>query len=333
MSSYSDVYKLRVSMRGSNRIERNIMTKTKSFERYFENALNKDDVIIDGVEQYAVFTDQNQNNNKDLSDDKYVVVPLSSNMKTGSYIKWRDKMWMVFTEENKTIKSHKQGKVKSSNQYVKWMNEGSVIGNGQGYPAFIQNQTLYTLGVSTSGNHSWIVNAKMTVYLQDNPETRTLRIGQRIFIGGAVFQIMFRDYVSRSGLVNFLCEQDMVNPERDDTINEIADFHTKLEEDQDQDVTGIPKEVLISGLSNAKIGALLKYEAKVFSNGAELQEGISEWTIADVDQVATVVEQTSEYVTILIENNFQIVGSVISVIGKTSDGVIGSKSINIISPY
>lgn len=330
--SYSDVYKRRIGMRGSSRIERNIIAKKKSFGRYFENALNKDIVTIDGVEQYAVFTDQNQNNNKDLSDDKYVVVPLESNMDTGSYIDWRGKIWMVFTEENKTIKSHKQGKVKASNQHVKWMYEGKIIGKGIGYPAFIQNQTLYTLGVSTSGNHSWIVNAKMTVYLQDNPETRTLRIGQRIFIGGAVFQIMFRDYVSRKGLINFLCEQDMVNPERDDMVNEVADYHTILEDPQEQ-VSGDSREVMINGSSVAKIGALMKYEANVFSDGTELQEGVAEWTIADIDHVATIVEQTTEYIMVRIENNFQKVGSMISIIGKTSDGVIGTKSVNIISPY
>jgi hypothetical protein len=32
-------------------------------------------------------------------------------------------------------------------------------------------------------------------------------------------------------------------------------------------------------------------------------------------------------------NNFQKVGSVITVIGKTADGTIGSKPVNIISPY
>jgi hypothetical protein len=331
---YSSVFNRRIGVKGTSRVERNREAKKRSFERYFENALNRDPVIIDGVEQYAIFQDQNQNNNKDLSDDKYVVVPLDSNLKTGSYIEWRDETWMVFTEENKSIQSHKQGKVKASNHHIKWMNGTKISGNGKGYPAFIQNQTLYTLGISTSGNNSWIVNAKMMMYLQDNPETRTLRIGQRIFIGGEVYQIMFRDYVSRGGLINFLLEQDFVNEQRDDVANEIADYYTATaEEQEEQNAVGASKEVTINGSTNAKIGSLVKYEAKVFADGVEVSDGIAEWTIADVDHVATVVEQTQGYVTVRIENNFQKVGSQISIIGKTADGVIGSKSVNIISPY
>ncbi|MFJ8247295.1 hypothetical protein [Peribacillus asahii] len=330
--SYSNLFAKRIGIRGNSRAERNLTRKKRSFEKYFENALNRELVEIDGVEQYAVFQDQNQNNNKDLSDDKFLIVPLDSNLKTGSYVKWRDKLWMVFTEENKSIQSHKQAKVKASNHFIKWMNGKEIANSGKGYPAFIQNQTLYTLGVSTSGNNAWIVNAKMMMYLQDNPETRTLRIGQRIFIGGEVYQIMFRDYVSRNGLINFLLEQDFVNETRDDVVNEVADYYTATGE-KEQEVTGTSKEVIVSGLSNAKIGALVKYEAKVFSDGVEISEGISDWTIADVDHVTTVVEQTPQYIQIRIENNFQKVGSVISIIGKTTDGTIGSKSVNIISPY
>lgn len=331
--SYSNLFSKRMGVRGNSFSERQKQIKTREFERYFENALNREKVTVDGVEQYAVFQDQNQNNNKDLSDDKYIVVQKDSNLKTGSYVVWRNKTWMVFTEENKSIDSHKQGKVKASNQSIKWMNNGKISGDGNGYPAFIQNQTLYTLGVSTSGNHSWIVNAKMMMYLQDNPETRTLKIGQRIFIGGEVFQIMFRDYVSRGGLINFLLEQDFVNEERDDVENEIADYYTSIPDKEDEDVVGNSKEVTISGLSNAKIGALVKYEAKVFSDGTEIQEEITDWTIADTEHVATVTEQTPKYIVLRIENNFQKVGSTISIIGKTADGVIGSKSVNIISPY
>lgn len=331
--SYSNLFDKRISRRGKSRYERTMDAKTKSFNRYFENAPNRDLVLIDGIEQYAIFQDQNQNNNKDLSDDKYMVVEKSSNAKVGSYIEWRGKMGMVFSAEEKTIPTHKQFKTKLSNHYIKWMHDGVVANDGTGYPAFIQNQTLYTLGISTSGNHSWIVNAKMMMYMQDNAETRTIKIGQRIFIGGAVYQIMFRDYVSRQGLIHFLMEEDFVNPEKDDVENEIADYYEVIEEKDEQEVIGTPKEVTINGTSNAKIGSLVKYEAKVFSNGTELPDEISEWTIADVDKVATVVEQTPKYVTIRIENNFKRVGSQITVIGKTPDGVIGSKSVNIISPY
>lgn len=332
MSQYP-IFRKRMNTKGGTAFDRKLNEATRSFENWFKNSIGRELVSIDGVQQYAIFQDQNQNNNKDLSDDKYIVVENSSNMKVGSIVDWRDAVWMVFTDEHKTIPTHKQAKIKESNHVMKWMVGNKVCGNGLGYHAFIQNQTLYTLGVSTSGNNAWIVNAKMMMYLQDNEETRNLKVGQRIFIGTEVYQIMFRDYVSRKGLVHFLLEQDFVNPARDNVEEHIADYYTAINSDTTQEPTGTAKEVVINGADKARIGTLVTYEASVFQDGTALSEGISEWTIADTEAVATVVEQTTQKITIRIESNFKKVGSVITVIGKTSDGAIGSKTVNIISPY
>lgn len=320
-------------MRGSSNYERQLHKATRDFELWFENALGRDIVTIDGIEQHAVFQDQNQSNNKDLSDDKYIMVKKDSNMRVGSYVEWRDATWMVFTDEYKTIPTHKQSKVKESNQVMKWMVNGDVCNNGQGYPAFIQNQTLYTLGVSTSGNNAWIVNAKMMMYMQDNDESRGIKIGQRLFIGSEVYQVMFKDHVSRKGLVHYLLEQDFINESRDNVDERIADYYTAENTDTTEEPTGTSKEVIVSGLDKARIGSLVTYEASVFQDGTETSEGITEWTVADTESVAYVEEQTGEYIKIRIESNFQKVGSTITVIGKTEDGTIGSKSVNIISPY
>lgn len=322
-----------MNAKGGSAYERKLNSAMRDFRQWFDNSLGRETVHIDGIEQYAIFQDQNQNNNKDLSDDKYMIVEKSSNMKVGSYVRWRDKTWMVFTDEHKTIPTHKQAKVKESNHRIKWMIGTNVCGNGDGYPAFIQNQTLYTLGVSSSGNHAWIVNAKMMMYLPDNSETRAIKIGQRIVIGGAVYQIMFKDYVSREGLINYLLEQDMVASERDNLELGIADYYTNIEENDDQENTGVAKEVTIKGAEKARIGSLQTYEASVFQDGTLLSEGITDWTIADTEQSVTVESQTDKKITIRVVNNFQKVGSVITVIGKTADGTIGSKTVNIVSPY
>jgi hypothetical protein len=191
-----------MNAKGGSAYDRKLMSASRDFQRWFDSHIGKETVTIDGIEQFAVFQDQNQNNNKDLSDDKYMVVEKTSNVKVGSYVNWRDTLWMVFTDEHKTIPPHKQAKVKETNHRIKWMIGDKICGHGDGYPAFIQNQTLYTLGVSSSGSHAWIVNAKMMMYLPYNEETVAIGIGQRIVIGGAVYQVMFKDYVSREGLIN-----------------------------------------------------------------------------------------------------------------------------------
>lgn len=323
-----------MSAKGGTGAERRLNSATRDFQKWFDESLARELVTIDGIEQYAVMQDQNQNNNKDLSDDKYLVVENSSNVKVGSYVNWRSKSWLVFTDEHKTIPTHKQAKVKETNHRIKWMIGDIVCGHGDGYPAFIQNQTLYTLGVSSSGSNAWIVNAKMMMYLPYNEETVGIGIGQRIVIGGAVYQVMFKDYVSREGLINYLLEQDMVATERDNLELGIADYYTQEHRTDDvNEVTGVAKEVVIEGSDRARIGSTLTYEAKVFQDGISLSESITDWTIADTEAVATVVEQTSSSITIRIESNFKKVGSVITVIGKLADGTIGSKTVNIVSPY
>lgn len=324
-----------MNAKGKTAYERKLRSASRDFQNWFDNSLGRELVTIDGIEQYAVFQDQNQNNNKDLSDDKYMIVENSTNAEVGSYVHWRGQIGMVFTNEEKTIPTHKQFKTKVSNQALKWMIGDQVANNGHGYPAFIQNQTLYTLGVSTSGNNAWIVNAKMMMYVQDNEDTRTINIGQRLFIGGDVYQVMFRDYVSRKGLIHFLLEQDFPNPESDNMELEVADYYTAKKTDSTpQEVIGVSKEVTINGKDKARIGTTLTYEASIFRDGVLLSdEGITEWTVADTEAVAFVEEQTSKSITIRIDSNFKKVGSTISIIGKTEDGVIGSKTVNIISPY
>jgi hypothetical protein len=323
-----------MNAKGGTDFDRKLMSAKRDFQRWFDGSIAKELVTIDGIEQFAIFQDQNQNNNKDLSDDKYMIVENGSNMKVGSYVNWREKIWMVFTDEHKTIPTHKQAKVKESNHRIKWMIGDNICGSGNGYPAFIQNQTLYTLGVSSSGSHAWIVNAKMMMYLPYNEETVGIRIGQRIVIGGAVYQVMFKDYVSREGLINYLLEQDMVATDRDNLELGVADYYTSKNTDTTIDEpTGIAKEIIIEGSDKARIGSTLTYEASVFQDGTLLSDGITEWVIADTEAVAHIVEQTEQKVTIRIESNFQKVGSVITIIGKTTDGTIGSKTVNIISPY
>lgn len=322
-----------MSAKGSTAYERSLNNATRTFERWFNNSIGREKVLIDEVEQFAVFQDQNQNNNKELSDDKYMVVENSSNVKVGSFVKWRNGTWMVFTDEHKTIPTHKQSKVKETNAIIKWMIGDKISGNGNGYHAFIQNQTLYTLGISTSGTHSWIVNAKMTMYLQDNIESRNIQIGQRIVIGGAIYQVMFKDYVSRQGLINYLLEEDFVNENVDNMELGIANYYNSISSDTTSIPVGVTKEVIIKGADKAKIGSLVTYEASVFQDGNLLSEGVTEWTIADTEEVATVAEQTDKFITIRFVSNFKKVGSVVTIIGKTADGVIGSKSVNIISPY
>lgn len=352
--SFSNSFKARMNVIGSNHIDRMLKQKQRNFEYFFNNTLNRYLVDIDGIEQYVVIQDQNQNNNKDLSDDKYVLAENSSNMRVGSLISWDDEKWLVFTDEHKTIKSHRQSKIKRSNHVIKWtIGEQEICNNGEGYHAFVQNQTLYTLGVSTSGNYSWIVNAKMMMYLPDNEESRKLGIGRRVFIGGNVYQVMFADNVSRNGLINYLLEEDFVNKNYDNVELEVANYygdannnpnveHTdenSSTENNEQPIESPDTNIntntaSLLGSDSIKIGKSSTFTIDVKdSDGNIVQDDVIDWTLSDVDGVATVVSQNLQSITIKISSNFDYVGSIITVFAKTASGLIASKVIDIKSAY
>lgn len=101
--SFSDLYHKKMASAGSTSRERNFNRAKKEFELYFANSLTKAECVIDGVKTEASFQDQSQGNNKDLSDDKYLVVPNGVEVGIGSYVEWDGAEWLVFTGEYKTV--------------------------------------------------------------------------------------------------------------------------------------------------------------------------------------------------------------------------------------
>ena len=76
-NSYLKYYRDKIRRKGSSSYERNYKLKEREFDDYFRNALTKEQCLVDGVSEYMIFQDHSQSNNKDLSDDKYIVCPNS----------------------------------------------------------------------------------------------------------------------------------------------------------------------------------------------------------------------------------------------------------------
>lgn len=305
-------YRSRISRRGATQYERALKNKTRDFNHYFKNALNLETCFIDGVEAKAVFQDHSQSNNKDLSDDKYLIVENETSVDVGSYVIWRDSPWLVFTEEFKTIPTHQQLKIKTVNENIKWIKNEKICNNGEGWGAHVQNQTLYTLGVAKSGHFLDVVNAKMMMYMKYNQDTSQLKIGDRIFIGHGVYKIMFSDIVSRKGLINFLLEQDTIG-ENDNVELGIADYWEsgKLPS-EDKEPTETP---VINGSSQGRISRTYKYT---------IQEGfeVDEWIVDTAGvQSIEILERTNTLITLRVIDDNRNVGSQAVLYAKVGDAL------------
>ena len=325
MDNYRDQYLSKMNRLGGSRYDRALNLKQREFVKFFENALNRESCFIDGVKTSAVFQDHSQSNNKDLSDDKYVIVPNETVADVGSYISWRDKEWLVFTEEEKTIPTHQQMKIKVVNWNIKWLNEhGKVVNDNMGYGAYVQNQTLYTLGVASQGDLISLIDGKMMMYMQDNKDTNAIKVGTRVFIGVDVYKIMFADTVSRSGLINFLMEEDTVT-ENDNRELGIADYWNRVEPSDDEE----PVDSSIIGSETAKIGS---YQTYTISNDAE----VSEWVVESIDgssQPFYTLDRDNKQVSLQFKDDFRYVGQTVNVFAILTSGDIVSLPVRIIKKY
>ena len=326
MMDYKEAYKRKLEKMGNNTYQRNFKSKCREFEIYFRNALNKEECYLNGSGIEAIFQDHSQSNNKDLSDDKYVILPNSTACGVGDYINWRGQDWLVFTEEFKTINTHQQLKIKIVNERIKWIKDGKICNDGIGWGAYVQNQTLYTLGVSSAGNHISVINAKMMLYMQDNEETRRLKILDRIFIGSNVYQIMFADTVSRSGLINFLLEEDTMG-ENDNQELRIADYYKKIapkEEDEKED----KESPVINGELKPKVGRTYVYEISS-------ENKVLEWAIESLESEypADILERSDERVSITIKNDNRLIGTQLTIIAKVDGFGYVSKPVKIVKRF
>lgn len=357
MVGFADSYRKRMKVLGGDTRERNMFRKSHEFELYFENTLNREEAVVDGETVQCVFQDQSQSNNKDLSDDKYIILPNSVSAKIGSYVEWRGEQWLIFTGEYKTIPTHQQLKIKHVNMYMKWLvdkNKKLICNDGKGWGAYVQNQTLYTLGVSNTGNNFPIANAKMSIFIKDVPETRAIKIGTRLFIAGDIYKIEFADRVSRPGLINWLLDEDTFNDEIDNAELGVANYwdeenpkhtdtsqvdtgtksssDTDATETHENDSEDVQPEVQwnIEGQLKARLGRSYTYTV-VSTDGS--QPEVSEWIVGDIEALPFYVNSKDQHsITIQVKDDYTVVGQTATIAAKVN-GEIKNIAIKIIKKF
>lgn len=311
MSDYKKYYKDKTARRGRNSYERNLNSKQREFDLFFKNALTKDYCLINGVRDELIFQDHSQSNNKDLSDDKYVVAKNSTDIGIGDYIVWQNSNWLVFTEEYKTIPTHQQLKIKAVNDTIKWIDEtGKICNSEKGWGAYVQSQTLYTMGVSV-GNNIAAVDSKMMMYMQNNSDTRKLKPNTRVFVGYKVYKMKFIDPISRPGLISYLLDEDTIG-EYDNVELAVADYYRNYSDNPeiDEDQKELPE---LLGEICPKINSTQVYR---LSND---KYKVEEWTVESLggeDTGVYMLDHAEHSVTLQFKNDFRYVGTKLNIIAK-----------------
>lgn len=314
-----NLFRTHMSSYGRSPRERSFKNMTTDFERYFEDIPSREvvEVLTHSGRVMSIdmaFRDVSRANNRDLSDDKYIIARNEDNLDVGDYIFWRDETWMIFTKEFKTIPTYQQAKIKNANQSIKWIRNGEIVNNGVGYYAYAQNQTLYTMGVSET-IYIDVPDGKMMMYMQENADTQDLRINERLIIGGKVYSVKHMDTVSRQGLVSYLLDQDRVDSEYDNMELGVADYYRyynkedDFRDSEDAVIENPQSNNKLSGNTSPKFGSIQTYVSDV---------SVVEWTIEGLldEPSFDIVEQDEEKITIRFKDKFHFVGSGVNIIAR-----------------
>ena len=312
MDSYLKYYRDKASHKGLTERDRNFKYMQREFDRYFKNTLNRHTCILNGEEVELVFQDHSQSNNKDLSDDKYVIAPNDTPLKTGDYMIWQEAQWMVFTKEFKTILTHQQVKIKEVNEMIKWLDSDKNVSNGgKGWPAYAVSQTLYTMGVSEN-TYIPVVDSTVMLHMQDNPETRSLKMNTKLFVGSRAYLTKYINTVSRTGIITFILDETTINPEDNPELG-IANYYSDSkpsEENVDPDTSGMS----IIGEPDPKYGRVYQYTVEGFK--------AKDWILDFMtnESPANLETQDEDGVSLRFKDDPRFIGTSINLIAKNEDG-------------
>lgn len=337
--NYFDIYRTKMIKNGMTPYESNMKVKQREFDSYFKDTLNRSEACVYDKElqkhNYVLaFQDHSQSNNKDLSDDKYVIAPNESPISVGDYVEWRGTTWLIFTEEFKTIPTHQQAKMKNANQSIRWIRNGEIVNDGMGYHAYVQSQTLYTMGIATT-TYIDNVDSKMLMYMQNNKYTRDIQQDERVFIGAKVYKVKFIDAMSRRGLISFLLDEDTVHDEFDNIELGVADYYkyygTDLDFTQDKHVkipelTDDKEYPQITGATNAKIGSINNYQANF---------DVVEWVVdcMEAEQPYYINSREGNELQLRIKDDYRFIGSQINIMAKDDKGQYYTLSVVVAKKY
>lgn len=210
---------------------------------------------------------------------KYIFFRPDTRVKTGSYISYNDKTYIV-REVNIDVNTPK-GDCYYCNQAI------SFKGLDEDIPCYSNSTTYGSKGILDQ-NKFYELDSKTKVYIQRNKYTETLRIGQRImFANEYVYKITEIDDLVFKGMYTIVCQRDEILP-MDDFENNIA--YNEFQTEVDKPETPSPDTVDITGETKIKIGNEYTYTLTQTVEGCQ-------WLIDD-ESIATIVSASDDSVTI-----------------------------------
>lgn len=174
-------------------------------------------VLIDNSKEQVLIQDHTNPLNE-FRTDKKIHCALDSSIKRGSYVKWKNNLYLVLSEINDNG-AYLSGKITKVNYNLKWIDNTSILIQK---PCIVSAKTLYTTGVRDEKVIE-IPNGMVGIQLPYDEDTKNLNREQGFIFNKTKYKITFYNEVEFDGLIILLCSEIGFNTSVDDMENEIAD--------------------------------------------------------------------------------------------------------------
>ena len=203
-----------------------VITNVKSnfdYRRYYST--EGCSVEIDGIKEQVLIQDYTNPLNQDKQDKK-IHVPMDSKLVSGSLINWDNNLWLTESRIT-TIEgagAYKSASIFMCNNLLKRIVDGTLIAD----PCVIDAKvSRYNLDQNTTIS---LQEAKLTVAVQGNINTRKIAVNDRFLFGGQAFKTIYVDNYqledindkNTAAVIVLYLAIDQVVPNVDDVENNIA---------------------------------------------------------------------------------------------------------------
>lgn len=286
-------YKNRVLRKGKTNQERIAYEKKRSFEEYLHNAPNAYTVKIDNAEQLAVIQDVKFNDEN--YQEKYLLVPIDTEINVGSYVEWDEKHWIVVAKENETIKSHQSCKIRPCNNILTFQDKNNLNTIHQ-LPCILTNKSSPYATGEDENKYFVLMDDKISITVPDNVITRQIELKKRFIFDHDklnVYEVTKIDTLTRKGLINFTMEQSQYDSSRDRLDLNIADYIEPINPSEPPQEEGYT--IVIEGKDRMAFMSQETFVAKIYNNGVEVTDKSVIW---EIDKRFKVIETTDTTCTI-----------------------------------
>lgn len=275
MDNVFDVYKRIATSNGLNEREQILNDLKDSYENYLKHTLTASKFTI-GEDIYDVsIQDVNDQNNKGLRDDKYLICSMTTPIKVGDIGIWDkyNEHYVVVSDEKKTVESNKRFSIYPCNYLLKWVDiKGKA--DRESY-CVVEDATMYTDGIKEETVIKY-QDQMIKIVIPSSVEINKFTEDQRLYVDGKFYVITSVNRLTKG--ITRLTAVSTLKSEYDNEELGIADYY-KIDRTPTPPITDV-KVISITGKQILYIGQSSTYVASVTDDLGNPLSDIVTWSLS-----------------------------------------------------